>query len=293
MHSKRERDTVRCMLRWYKKNKRDLPWRNTRNPYRILISEVMLQQTQVDRVIPKYKEFLRAFPSAKQLANAKTADVIKAWRGLGYNRRALFLRHAAGRVVREYGGRFPKDLHELKTLPGVGDYTARAILSFAFDAPVPMMDTNHRRFYQRIFFGHKKVDDRVLLQKAEEIIPKKLAYDWNQALMDFGSLALCSNTREYCLYEPIRELCKACREPDTKKTRQKNTKQKKKTIPFRETDRYYRGRIIDELREKDRIARLLLRKKFDDISDERFERIVRRLEKDGLILQEKKSIVFP
>ena len=145
------------ILTWYAIAKRDhFPWRKTRNPYKILVSEVMLQQTQVSRVIDKYREFLRVFPNAKKLSDAKASEVITAWAGLGYNRRALFLQKTAKAVREVHGGRFPKYLEMLKTLPGVGDYTARAVLSFAFEQPVPMMDTNHRRFYQRVLFGFKE-----------------------------------------------------------------------------------------------------------------------------------------
>lgn len=299
--NKPEKDIVRHILGWYKKNVRDLPWRKTRNPYRILVSEIMLQQTQVDRVIPKYKAFLKTFPSIKQLAEASTADVIKAWKGLGYNRRALFLQRAAQAIRKTHGGRFPKDLDTLKSLPGVGDYTARAILSFAYEEPVPMMDTNHRRFYQRIFFGHKKINDRTLLKKAEAILPKRRAYDWNQALMDFGSLALCSDRNSVCSFEPIRKRCKACnsgKHSNIQTSKHKNSKtvkqeKERKCVPFRETDRYYRGRIIDRLREKDRLLLSTLRSTFNDISDERFQKIINQLGKDGLIKREKHAILFP
>ena len=139
------------VLHWYKQNKRNLPWRQTHDPYHILVAEIMLQQTQVQRVIEKYQSFLKRFPTVQKLARAKASSVITEWKGLGYNRRALFLQRSAQSVVKDHGGRFPRTISELVSLPGIGDYTARAVLSFAFKKPVPMMDTNHRKFYSRLF----------------------------------------------------------------------------------------------------------------------------------------------
>ncbi len=263
------------ILEWYKNNGRDLPWRKTRNPYRILVSEVMLQQTQVSRVLEKYKEFLRAFPNTKKLAEAKTSDVIKAWRGLGYNRRALFLQQTAKTVRKKFGGKFPKTLEELKTLPGVGDYTARAVLSFAFEKPTPVLDTNHRKFYQRTFFRDDTQVDKELLKKAEEVVAwiseemgEHTVYDWNQALMDWVS----AHSEKYKL--------------------PKVTKQKK-AVPFKDTDRFVRGRIIDTLRENQRVGIRSIRRQFPHTDDIRFKNIIEKLKKDQLIVQEKHSIVLP
>jgi len=275
------------ILTWYSQNGRPLPWRKTRNPYRILVSEVMLQQTQVERVIPKYREFLKQFSTVKKLANAKASDVIKAWKGLGYNRRALFLQRTAKEVVQKCGGRFPKDLDTLKTLPGVGDYTARAILSFAYDQQVPMMDTNHRKFYQRVLFGRTPRTDKQLLRRACEILPKDRAYDWNQALMDLGGY-VCTEKRPGCQLDWLQVHCKACAGVG-----RPVKKQKKKVVKFRDTDRYYRGRIIDALREKESLTSIQARKICADISADRFEKILTKLESDGLIKRIKKRIVLP
>ena len=196
------------LLGWYVEHQRDLPWRRTEDPYNILVSEVMLQQTQVSRVLEKYREFLHAFPTVQALAKAKTSAVIKTWKGLGYNRRALFLQRTAQAVVNEHGGTFPQTLEALVKLPGVGDYTARAILSFALDKQVPMMDTNHRRFYSRVLHGIKKVKDKDLLVDALVLLPKKKAYDWNQALMDFGS-SICLTRKPRCEVCPLQKYCKA------------------------------------------------------------------------------------
>src|SRR5205807_5872195 len=133
------------VLSWYRRHGRDLPWRRTRAAYRVLVSEVMLQQTQVERVIPKYRAFLKRFPSLSSLARAPLADVLRAWSGLGYNGRARRLWMCARTVVAEHGGRLPRDVAVLKTLPGIGRYTAGALASFAFGASAPAVDTNVRR----------------------------------------------------------------------------------------------------------------------------------------------------
>src|SRR5688572_16659581 len=133
------------LLAWFSANRRDLPWRHTRDPYRILISEVMLQQTQVDRVIPYYERFLERFPTVQALAEAPVSEVIRLWAGLGYNRRAVNLQRTAQAVINEYGGRFPDDVEALKRLPGIGPYTAGAIACFAFEQDAAFIDTNMRR----------------------------------------------------------------------------------------------------------------------------------------------------
>src|SRR5581483_4865161 len=142
-----------ALLEWFAAAGRDLPWRHTRDPYRIMVSEIMLQQTQVDRVIPKYHAFLAAFPTLEALAAAPTAEVIRAWSGLGYNRRAVNMQRTARAVLEEHGGQFPRDLPALLRLPGIGPYTAGAIACFAFEQDVGFMDTNIRRVVQRLFVG--------------------------------------------------------------------------------------------------------------------------------------------
>lgn len=289
------------ILNWYARRARSLPWRETCNPYHILVSEIMLQQTQVERVIEKYKLFLRVFPSIGVLAGAKSRDVIIAWQGLGYNRRALFLQRAARAIRDKHHGKFPKDIDELKTLPGVGDYTARAILSFAFDEPMPMMDTNHREFYTRVYFGGKWMPDRVLLQKAEEVMEKvamfpvphlpffqkkkSAVYHWNQALMDFISAVRAYEARD--IGDPI-----VVRFAKTFPMLHAQKEKKKKSEKFRDSDRWYRGKIIDLLREHHRFSIALARKRFPDISDERYSGILKGLEKDGLIRIKNKGMML-
>ncbi len=193
------------ILAWYTKNKRDLPWRNLpfdptlqqRDPYKILVSEVMLQQTQVGRVIPKYSAWMEKFPDVKSLASASQRDVLLYWSGLGYNRRALHLQKAAKMLCDEYNGVWPRDKDSLKRLPGIGEYTARALLTFAFHQQVAVVDTNVRRViltqFQISNFQFQMPSDNQMQQIADHMLPIGKAYEWNQALMDYAALELKSN----------------------------------------------------------------------------------------------------
>ena len=179
-----------------------LPWRNTRDPYKILVSEIMLQQTQVTRVIPKYEEFLQAFPTLQALAQAPDKKLLKVWAGLGYWRRAKYLKEAAKIILTKYKGKFPKDPNTLETLPGIGPYTTRAVACFAFNASDPFLDTNIRRVYLHFFFKKKNnVSDKEILAIAREVTTnlchgKKLKYpgitprEWHYALFDYGATVL-------------------------------------------------------------------------------------------------------
>jgi A/G-specific adenine glycosylase len=184
----------KTVLGFYRTHGRhDLPWRKTRDPYRILVSEVMLQQTQVERVIPKYKAFLARFPDIVSLSEADLGDVLALWSGLGYNRRALYLKRAAEAVVADYGGVFPKEAETLEKLPGIGPYTARAVATFSHDAPYIFIETNIRRVFIHAFFPHaKKVPDAKLFPLIEAALPKagspKGSFrEWYSALMDYGT----------------------------------------------------------------------------------------------------------
>ncbi len=173
----------------YRKHGRhDLPWRKTRDPYRILVSEVMLQQTQVERVIPFYTRFVEQFPTVKQLADAPLSEVLRAWQGLGYNRRAKMLHEAAKVVVREWGGVFPKSAEELDRLPGVGLYTARAVAAFAYNQDGIFIETNIRTVVTHHFFTRKKlVHDAEILGILTAAFAKGRAREWYAALMDYGA----------------------------------------------------------------------------------------------------------
>lgn len=175
--------------RYYRAHGRTLPWRRTRIPYKILISEVMLQQTQVERVLKKYKEFLRAFPNFAVLASASAVETLRVWQGMGYNRRALALKRTAEIVMREYGGKLPRSIEELDALPGIGTYTAGAIAAFAFNLPVICIETNIRRVYIHFFFKDKKsVRDEEIERLVAETLDKKNPRKWYWALMDYGAM---------------------------------------------------------------------------------------------------------
>jgi A/G-specific adenine glycosylase len=174
------------ILDWYAHNQRDLPWRRTRDPYHILLSEVMLQQTQVQRVMPKFEAWLKRFPTILSVAHASVADVLALWSGLGYNRRVLNFKKTAETICTQYNGIFPKTEKELLSLPGIGLYTARAVLCFAFNQQVAVVDTNVRK----VILTQVKGEEKDMQQIAEQLLPAGRAYEWNQALMDYSSAML-------------------------------------------------------------------------------------------------------
>lgn len=197
----------RRLLAWYLRERRDLPWRRTRNPYHVLVSEIMLQQTPVARVIPKYREWLARYPSLRALARAGAAEVREAWRPLGYNVRPIRLREIARTAQRKHGGRIPGSREELLALKGVGPSTAGAVLSFAFGQDAPILDTNVRRVLRRVFLGDAAGPaERVLWDLASTLLPRGRAYDFNQALMDIGA-TVCTARRPRCAACPLARLC--------------------------------------------------------------------------------------
>ena len=197
---------TRKLLAWYKRNARVLPWRQTRNPYAILVSEFMLQQTQVSRVLDYYPRFLKRFPTMNALARARPKAVREAWEGLGYYARARNLHKLAREVTRRHDGTLPDQPEQLRTLPGVGRYTAGAVACFAYEKPVATVDTNVRRVLERVF-GAKDV-----WTLAGQIVPKhgERAWRFNQALMELGAL-VCTARKPKCPECPIRNDCLAVR----------------------------------------------------------------------------------
>jgi len=200
----------RRLLEWYRANGRDLPWRKTDDPYHILVSEVMLQQTQVDRVLPKYHEWLQKFPSLSALAAADQHDVAQTWRPLGYNIRPRRLHAIARESVDRYGGELPSDDETLRSFKGIGAYTAGAIRSFAFGQRAAILDTNVARVLHRIFVvkGDVKAHamKRHLWTLSEALVPRKHVFDFNQALMDFGA-TVCVARRPRCESCPMTRQC--------------------------------------------------------------------------------------
>lgn len=204
-----------ALLRWYSRHGRDLPWRRTRSPYEILVSEVMLQQTQVATVLGYYNRWLRRFPNFKALARATENDVLHAWQGLGYYRRARNLRETAKIIQRQHGGIFPEDLGAIGELPGLGRYSANAIASFAFDQSVPIVEANTSRVLARLFNLRMPIDQgpgrTALWNYAAMLVPTRGAAAYNSALMDLGALVCLPKPK--CPICPVREFCRA-RQPE-------------------------------------------------------------------------------
>ena len=292
----------RYLLKWYAAEQRGLPWRSTHDPYAILVSEMMLQQTQVERVLPKYQQFLAMFPTLADLAAAPTADVISAWVPLGYNMRAVRLQSIARQVIAEYGGRIPDTIDDLLKLKGIGRYTAGAIACFAYSKQVATVDTNIRRVLHRIFLGLEypkpRITDTEMLPFAEQVLPAGEAYNWNQALMDLGA-TICTSTNPQCMHCPLQENCKAYAEmgqhslfPSGIVLRQLRKVAEKKASyqTFTSTNRYFRGRIVDLLRtisagERISLATLgpKIKPAFCDDDLPWLQKIVQGLAKDGLV----------
>jgi A/G-specific adenine glycosylase len=260
----------RFIFSWWENNRRDLPWRHTRDPYNIAVSEVMLQQTQVLRVLPKYAEFIEAWPNVQSLAKASVGTVLRVWKGMGYNRRALYLHKMAKIVVETYGGIFPEDEKLLTKLTGLGKYTARAILVFAFGESVACVDTNIRQIITHFFYKDKEQRPEVIQSVADQLVPKGKAWEWHQALMDYGAA-------------------------NGKELRVRNKELRKKHIPFQQSDRFIRGKIIDYLRTRS-YKRLDLTKTISDVCQkpvERIRNIIENLKSEGLVEINKDIISLP
>jgi len=216
----------------YHENARSLPWRETTDPYRVLVSEVMLQQTQVTRVVAKYEEFLSAFPTVEMLADAPLDELLRVWRGLGYNRRALALKRAAELIVSQHGGCVPDTLEELVALPGIGHATASQVLAFAFNIGVPFIETNVRSVYLHEFFeGAEDVPDSAILPFVAATLDHEHPREWFWALMDYGTHLKAST-------------------PNPSRRSRHHTRQ----APFEGSNRQLRGRLLAEIGEATREA---------------------------------------
>jgi len=239
----------KALLDWFRTESRSLPWRSTHDHYAILVSEVMLQQTQVDRVAPVYQAFLRRFPTFQSLADAPAAEVIRAWAGMGYNRRALNLQRAAVQVVEQHEGVLPSDVEALRGLPGVGQYTADALACFALGQEVAVVDTNVRRVLGRVFYGPEGAPAQEIADTARQALPEGEAWSWNQALMDLGA-TVCSARRPACLLCPLRSNCKAAGGflASAGAVAEARAPYKAKPNRFEGSSRYYRGRVVAHLR---------------------------------------------
>jgi A/G-specific adenine glycosylase len=279
---------ISSLLRWYRKNCRDLPWRDEKNPYRILVSEVMLQQTQVSRVLAKYPQFLKDFPTFARLADAKTSKVIRAWRGMGYNNRALRLQNLSRVVVTRYSGRLPGNIADLMNLPGVGRYTAHAVACFAFGERVPVVDTNVARVLGRLYPRRKQsssAEKTYYWALAEHHLPRTRAHDWNQALMDLGA-TICTAAKPKCDACPLRTSCPSA----FKKSRQNSNRSRNEPGRGGVPNRIYRGRAVEVLRNlrpggwmtSSQLARKI-KSDFNGQDQRWFISLLRGLERDGLV----------
>ena len=242
------RDAFRAsVLDWYDRAGRRFPFRGTTDPYLVLVSEAILQQTQVARGAPAWTSFVERFPTVEALAAASPGDVLRAWRGLGYNRRAINLQRAARVVVDELGGRFPTDVAGLERLPGVGPYTARAIASIAFGLPVGAVDTNVRRVLGRTVAGEAGAIPPAALQAlADALVSVDRPGDWTAALMDLGS-TVCRPRTPRCGDCPVRVMCRY--EGVAAGANAPRRAAQSTGVPFERSSRWLRGRILDRLRD--------------------------------------------
>lgn len=236
----------RALLRWGEAERRDLPWRATRDPWAVLVSEVMLQQTQVPRVVPRWHAFLARFPTLDACAAAPVADVVDEWAGLGYNRRAVALHRCAAACVARHGGELPDDLDALRALPGLGPYTARAVLAFAFERDVGVVDTNVGRVLARTL--GESLRPAAAQAAADAAVPAGSGWAWNQALFDLGA-AVCATRAPACRECPVRRWCAWGRagatDPDPAVGSAGVSGRQSR---FEGSDRQGRGRLVDALR---------------------------------------------
>jgi A/G-specific adenine glycosylase len=286
-----------ALITWYEAHGRaHLPWRTEQTPYAVVVSEFMLQQTQVDRVLPLFLAFLERFPDFAALAAAERSEVVRYWKGLGYNSRAVRLHELARRVVELHHHEMPRNHEQLRALPGVGPYTHAAILAFAFNEPAIAFDTNIRRVVHRLFWGIEhpyKVEEAAIEAKSAEMLPLGIAREWNAAMMDLGA-TICTARAPKCLICPLQKFCVAspidgAQLADLAKKNAKPPRGQAK-LKFEETTRYARGRIIDHLRAlpaKERISLLDLhtdlKPQLGTRDEAVIDRIVADLVRDGLV----------
>ncbi len=241
------RAVSRTVLRWYRGHGRKLPWRGIRDPYRILIAEIMLHQTRVGRVLQVFPQFLRRFPSLRALASAPQSDVMIAWRGMGYNNRAVRIHRLARQLSIRGNGMIPRTLRECTELPGVGKYTAHALLVSVYRMDLPVVDVNIRRLLSRLFWRMKTTADlrpeREIWTRAASLIPRGRAYEWTQALMDIGA-TICTARTPKCPVCPAATLCPSRSAMKPAPPPKRRGEPSRFGIP----NRLHRGRIIEALR---------------------------------------------
>lgn len=256
---------------YYSKNgRKDLPWRKTKDPYYILVSEIMLQQTQVDRGIEKYLEFIEAFPTMESLAKAKLQKVLKVWQGLGYNRRAIQLQKCAQTLANEYNSKFPHTIEELIKLPGIGPYTAPAILAFAFNLPNVFIETNIRTVYIHYFFpGRNNVSDKDLIPIIEKTMDTKNPRKWYNALMDYGVM-----------------LKKQYPNPS------RNSSHYVRQSSFKGSNREIRGKLLKILVDSKDLTEAQVLKELKDFDTEKIRKNIDQMQQEGFLIKKRKRIMI-
>jgi len=276
-----------ALLAWAGPRLRDLPWRRTRDPWRVLVAEVMLQQTGVARVLKRYEDFCERFPTPAACAAAPAGTAIEAWRGLGYNRRALHL-HAAARRIDAAGGRFPDDLDGLLALPGVGPYTARAVLSLAFERDVGVVDTNVGRLLARL--GGRRLTRAEAQRAADRLVPAGQAWLWNQVLFDLGA-TVCTRRAPACTRCPVEAHCAWRGEGPDPADGSANVSAFQ--APFEGSDRQGRGRLVEALRSGPQPTTDAARLMGLEDDPPRAHRILASLFRDGLVIEHDGALRLP
>jgi A/G-specific adenine glycosylase len=279
---------VEAVRQWWPSNARDLPWRHTRDPWAILVSEIMAQQTQVGRVVPSWRRFLERFPTPADAAAASSGALVAMWSGLGYNRRAVLLHRCAGEITERHGGVVPGELGALLELPGVGPYTARAVLAFAFETDVAVVDTNVGRILARVH--GETLNARTVQVLADSLVPPGRGWEWNQAMLDFGAL-VCSKKTPSCAVCPVRGVCTWAGSGEDPAVGSASVSVGQS--PFIGSDRQGRGRLVAALRSgtvDERDAARLMGWEGDET---RAVRVVETLISDGLVVRTGGHLVLP
>ncbi len=271
------------LLRWSDDHLRDLPWRHTRDPWAVHVSEVMLQQTQVDRVIPRWGEFLADYPDVEACAHAPVSAIITRWVGLGFNRRAVLLHRAASHIADALGGRYPRTIEELEALPGIGSYTARAIMAFAFEADVGVLDTNVGRVLARL--ANRALSPREAQAYADALVPAGGGWRWNQTMFDLGA-TVCRRRAPRCEQCPVAERCgwfaTGSRAPDPADASAGTSKAQSR---FEGSDRQGRGRLIAALAQTEAVPLSAAAEAMGWAGDpERSQRVLGGLIAEGLVV---------
>lgn len=277
-----------ALVHWAQRGRRDLPWRATRDPWAIIVSETMLQQTQAARVVPKYEAFLRRFPTVVSCAESRVSEVVDAWAGLGYNRRAVYLHRLAVATVERHQGEIPDDLDGLLALPGIGEYTARAVLTFAFERDVGVVDTNIGRFLARV--AGTRLDRRSAQALADRLVPRGGGWGWNQSLLDLGAL-VCEAKSPRCDDCPVLDSCAWRRQgPDPSRLSAGVSRAQSR---FAGSDREGRGRLVHALRNGSLDRRSLARAAGWPDDPARARRVADTLVTDGLAVWDGRRLALP